>query len=111
MEQQTDEPIEFPSGRRVPSVYLSGQVTGVSAPVIYTTFRAKQLELEALDFKVLNRCEVIPKGMPPAMAQRVGLGMLLTADFICMIPGWDDCDQAKTERALALKLNMPSIDE
>jgi len=105
-----DTAIDFPSGEKQPTVYLAGKVTDLPYNEVYSKFMAKQLELEAMGFKVLNPCLVIRQDAPWDRAMRIALGLLLTADFICLLHDWHESEGAKMERSVALKLNIPSID-
>jgi hypothetical protein len=111
MNQLTDINIQLPSGEKAPVVYLIGDATPQLLAQSYTKYRAKQLELEALGFTVLNKCNVINSGTSTNGADRVGLGLMLTADFVSLLDvDWRESEIAHLERSLALKLHIPSID-
>jgi hypothetical protein len=94
-----------------PVVYIAGKVTDLPYDEVYAKFMAKQLELEAQNFIVLNPCMHIDKNEHWETAMRQALKLLLDADFICLLPDWADSKGAKLERDLALCLNIPTINE
>jgi hypothetical protein len=109
--QSKDNNTERLPAERPPVVYIAGKVTGLPQQEVYTKFMAKQLELENLGFMVLNPCNIIAYDTPWDRAMRIAIGMLCTADFICLLPDWHLSAGAKVERELALVLNIPSIDD
>lgn len=111
MSDQSIDTTQYLPGERPPVVYLAGKVTGLTQQEVYTKFMAKQLELEAQGFLVLNPCNVIAHDSPWDRAMRVAIGMLCTADYICLLHDWHLSRGAKVERELALLLNIPSIDD
>lgn len=94
-----------------PVVYIAGRVTGLPYDEVYAKFRAKQLELEADQFFVLNPCEHIAADCDWEEAMRTAIMLLVNADFICLLPDWSESEGAKLERSLALKLGIHSIDQ
>jgi aspartyl-tRNA synthetase len=98
--QPTDEPL----------IYISGRVCGLNYSDVYAKFKAKQLELEALKFNVINPCEIIPYDISQVDARKAAIRLLSTCDFICMLPDWEEGDFCRAEYALAIKLGMHSIE-
>lgn len=52
----------------------------------------------------------LPLGMTQADYMRITLAMLQSADVIMMLPGWQESDGARLERAYATYIGIPIVD-
>ena len=96
----------------LPVVYIAGKVTGLPYKEVSAKFKMKQLELEAMDFFVLNPVDVINDAdCSWQEAMRVSLMLLVNADYIYLLPDWWDSDGATLERELAMKLGIGTIED
>lgn len=94
-----------------PIVYIAGQVTGLPYNEVWTKFKAKQLELEAQEFHVINPLEHLDEKCEWKEAMRSCIMLLMNADFICLLPDWHKSKGATMERMLSIQLGIPSIDQ
>ena len=95
----------------LPVIYIAGKVTGLPYKEVTAKFKIKQLELEAMDFFVLNPVDVInDEDCNWQEAMRVSVMLLANADYICLLPDWWDSDGAKLERELAMRLGISSFE-
>lgn len=96
----------------LPVIYIAGKVSGLPYEEVKRKFKMKQLQLEALDFFVLNPVDIVADGdCSWTEAMRVSVMLLANADFICLLPDWKDSEGAKLEMALALKLGINTIND
>jgi hypothetical protein len=96
----------------LPVVYIAGMVSGLPYEEVKRKFKMKQLELEALDFFVLNPVEIVGDGdCNWAEAMRVSVMMLANADYICLLPDWHLSKGATLEQQLAMKLGISTIND
>ena len=92
------------------TVYIAGKVTGLPYTEVYAKFKAKQLELEADGYEVVNPCEITPADAEWQAAMRICIKALVQCDSICLLPDWYLSDGAKVERSLALTLGLTTIE-
>lgn len=80
-------------------VYIAGPITGV--PDYKEKFAAAEKRWSETGlFAVLNPA-TLPAGMKPAQYMSICLPMLLSADLVLFLSGWENSGGAKIERALA----------
>ena len=93
-----------------PLIYLSGRVCGLNYQNVVAKFRARQLELEAYGFNVINPCEAVPFEISQDTARRASIRLLSTCEYICMLPDWEQGDFCRTEFAIAVKLGITPME-
>lgn len=86
------------------TVYIAGPMT--SLPEFnYPAFHAAEMQLQAAGFRTLNPARN-PKQSSWEDYMRVGLRMLLKADAIALLPGWEKSPGANIEKQLAFDLGL-----
>lgn len=87
-------------------VYIAGKVTGLPYKEVYEKFEARQLELEAKGFIVINPCQFVGKNEDWSMAMKICLTLIQYADYISLLPDWIDSQGARMEWSMAIALNI-----
>lgn len=80
-------------------VYISGKMTGLP-DLGRSAFAEAEKLLEEQGYIVLNPA-VLPDGLAKEAYMPICLAMLQAADWIYMLPGWEDSEGAKIELAYA----------
>jgi hypothetical protein len=97
--------------KNIPVIYVAGKVTNLPYNEVYAKFKVKQMELEAKGYYVLNPCDLIAADCEWEEAMRISVMALSSAHYIYLLPDWWQSEGAKLERALALKLRIPTIED
>ena len=84
----------------MPSIYLSGPITGY--PNFKERFDRVAAELRQRDWIVLNPAET-PAGLSEFAYMDIGCAQVRSADAILMLDGWRNSAGAQTEYFLAIK--------
>jgi len=103
--------VVYPDGKSVERgclkkkiVYLSGPMTGLTKNN-FPEFKRVEKALCRMGFKVLNPAISFPNGNY-ADCMRRSLAMLLQADMVCKLNGWEKSRGAKLELEIARALDM-----
>ncbi|EEV3413835.1 DUF4406 domain-containing protein [Escherichia coli] len=86
-------------------IYIAGPMTGCKDHN-RTAFCAEDLKLRCAGNIVLNPA-VLPDGLSQQQYMSICIPMLMCADAIYLLDGWEESAGARAEYAMALKLNMP----
>ena len=96
-------------------LYIAGPMTGI-AEFNYPAFRAAETQLRALGYNTLNPVDAEEHNPTPGIPQswdwymRHALRMVLDADAIALLPGWQDSRGARLETHVATALGMDARD-
>ncbi|WP_304458991.1 DUF4406 domain-containing protein [Alicyclobacillus sendaiensis] len=91
-------------------VYIAGPMTGLPDYNYPAFFRAAEA-IRALGDEPLNPAEgVTDLHQPWAWYMRRALRLLLDADAVAMLPGWQSSRGARLEYVIAQQLGMPVIE-
>lgn len=91
----------------MPTIYIAGKIT--NNPDYKEMFNGAEHILSTHGFKVLNPA-VFPLGLTYKQYIKLGLSMLMEADYICMLPGSEDSPGAQFEKHYAELVGMPIIE-
>lgn len=92
--------------RRVPTVYLSGPMTGLP-DLNFPAFHEAARELRAKGFEVINPAEINPDaGMKWEACMRIDIKALCDCDAIALMPGWERSKGAHLELHIAHRLGL-----
>lgn len=80
------------------TVYIAGKITGNDR--YKDQFRLAEASLSALGYRVINPA-ALPAGLNPANYMSICVPMLLAADAVYFIPGWETSGGANIEHDLA----------
>ncbi|EHB8694427.1 DUF4406 domain-containing protein [Escherichia coli] len=86
-------------------IYIAGPMTGCKDHN-RTAFCVEDLKLRCAGNIVLNPA-VLPDGLSQQQYMSICIPMLMCADAIYLLDGWEESAGARAEYAMALKLNMP----
>lgn len=91
-------------------VYIAGPMTGLPDHN-YPAFNKAADDLRAIGFEPLNPVDVGARCAPECdhdwqWYMRRTLALLLTADRVALLPGWEDSRGARIERGLAYDLDL-----
>ncbi|HBN7235663.1 TPA: DUF4406 domain-containing protein [Escherichia coli] len=86
-------------------IYIAGPMTGYKDHN-RTAFSMAAARLTAAAHVVLNPA-TLPDGLSQQQYMSICIPMLMCADVIYLLDGWEESDGARAEYAMALKLNMP----
>ncbi|EHL6350593.1 DUF4406 domain-containing protein [Escherichia coli] len=86
-------------------IYIAGPMTGYKDHN-RTAFSMAAARLAAAVHVVLNPA-TLPDGLSQQQYMSICIPMLMCADVIYLLDGWEESDGARAEYAMALKLNMP----
>ncbi|EFQ9082853.1 DUF4406 domain-containing protein [Escherichia coli] len=86
-------------------IYIAGPMTGYKDHN-RTAFSIEATELEAAAHVVLSPA-TLPDGLSQQQYMSICIPMLMCADAIYLLDGWEESAGAWVEYAMALKLNMP----
>jgi len=84
-------------------VYLAGPIRGV--PDCKERFAEMRRFYEQCGCAVLDP-SLLPKGMEQADYMRICIAMLQSADFVQMLPGWEESEGATLEKAYAAMIGI-----
>lgn len=92
-------------------VYISGPMTGLPE-FNYPAFHAAEAEWAAAGWEVLNPARNADGDTthPWAFYIRLDIPLVLSADAIAMLPGWENSRGANLERTIAEALGLPILD-
>jgi len=98
------------SGPAQATLYVAGPMTGLpdfNRPAFDLAVR----KLRGVGFGVLSPAELPAPGPAPRWEDwmRAALRLLLDADAVALLPGWQDSRGASVERDLARTLDMPAL--
>jgi hypothetical protein len=93
----------------LPTIYVSGKVTGLRTAEFREKFARASWKLRANGFNVLNPCDYIDAASEWTEAMRIGMAMLSMADAIYMLPCWTDSRGARAELETAKLLGLDVI--
>lgn len=82
------------------SIYLAGPMTGLE-DWGRDAFHKAARTYESAGFLVLNPA-ALPVGLPDERYMPICMAMIDAADAIMLLPGWEESEGAKLERAYAL---------
>ncbi|EJY8954015.1 TPA: DUF4406 domain-containing protein [Escherichia coli] len=86
-------------------IYIAGPMTGYKDHN-RTAFSMAATRLAAAAHVVLNPA-TLPDGLSQQQYMSICIPMLMCADVIYLLDGWEESAGARAEYAMALKLNMP----
>jgi hypothetical protein len=94
-----------------PVLYIAGPMSGYPESN-YPAFFAAEEELRKVGYdRILNPVRrIVPASSSWHAFMRSGLRMLLDAEALVMLPGWDASRGANWERDTALRLGMPAME-
>lgn len=81
------------------TVYIAGKITGNE--LYKSHFRLAETGLAAMGYRVLNPA-TLPEGLKPSDYMSICVPMLLAADAVFFIPGWERSGGANIEHDLAV---------
>jgi hypothetical protein len=92
-------------------VYISGPMTGLPE-YNYPAFHAAEIALRVHGYEPLSPARIDAGGQVQHWSwyMRRAVQMLMDADAVATLPGWQDSRGAVIEVNLALQLNMPVVD-
>jgi|SRR5579875_4104730 len=91
-------------------VYISGPMSGLPDYNYPAFFRAAEV-IHELGDEPINPAEGVPDlHQPWVWYMRRALRMLLDADAVAMLPGWEASKGARLEYVIAQQLGMPVIE-
>lgn len=94
-------------------LYIAGPMTGLPQ-FNYPAFNRAEVALKAVGFDTLNPtlgwAEPVDDGTTWDEYMRRGIGLLLEADGVALLPGWTKSKGATVEHDLARSLGMPVED-
>ncbi|GLG01699.1 hypothetical protein Alches_17390 [Alicyclobacillus hesperidum subsp. aegles] len=88
-------------------VYISGPMSGLPEYNFPAFFRAADAIRQQGD-EPINPAEGAPEGWTWEQYMRRALRMLLDADAVVMLPGWQQSQGARLEYVIAQQLGMPT---
>ncbi|EIF5113371.1 TPA: DUF4406 domain-containing protein [Escherichia coli] len=86
-------------------IYIAGPMTGYK-DYNRSAFCLADLKLRCAGNIALNPA-VLPDGLSQQQYMSICIPMLMCADAIYLLDGWEESAGARAEYAMALKLNMP----
>ncbi|EPN0530878.1 DUF4406 domain-containing protein, partial [Escherichia coli] len=86
-------------------IYIAGPMTG-HKNYNRSEFCVADLKLRCTGNIVLNPA-VLPEGLSQQQYMSICIPMLMCADAIYLLDGWEESAGARAEYAMALKLNIP----
>lgn len=92
-------------------VYIAGPITGIPEKNLPAFEKAEQ-DLVDAGYAVLNPRTLEATAPPDATYQwflRKALGMLLMADVVALLDGWEESNGARLEQYVALTCGMPCL--
>lgn len=89
-------------------VYISGPMTGIPE-FNYPAFHAAEAAWAAAGWEVLNPARN-PDGLSWAEYMRLDIAMVLRADMLVTLPGWEASRGAQLEWTIATALDIPVAD-
>lgn len=92
-------------------VYLSGPMSGIEN-LNFEAFAAGRQRLRSLGFAVMcpAECSALTMEHPREFHMRRDLQMVMTADYIFVLPGWEDSKGACCEVVVGLEIGLSIID-
>ncbi|MBC7399822.1 MAG: DUF4406 domain-containing protein [Mucilaginibacter sp.] len=102
-----NEVASFSTDKKV--VYIAGKVTGLQYQFTYDKFMQRQMLLEAAGYHVINPMELVHQDAEWKQAMRICISFLPHADYIDLLPCWQDSEGAKWEAAIAHRLDIPVL--
>jgi len=87
-------------------VYIAGPMTGLPEFNFPAFFRVAEI-VRQQGHEAINPAEAAPPDMPWAWYMRRALRLLLDADEVWMLPGWEHSPGARMEFHVASGLGMP----
>ncbi|EME5675778.1 TPA: DUF4406 domain-containing protein [Escherichia coli] len=86
-------------------IYIAGPMTGYKDHN-RTAFSMAAMKLKSAGYTALNPA-ILPDGLSQQQYMSICIPMLMCADAIYLLDGWEESAGARAEYAMALKLNMP----
>jgi len=99
---------KFNDGENV--VYISGKVTGLEYVEAWLKFANAQSLLEIKGYTVINPMHLVAEEASWQDAMRICISYLPHANFIYLLPDWEDSEGAKIEKYLADKLGIKHLE-
>lgn len=91
-------------------IYLAGPMTGVE-DYNYPAFIKAASQLRSAGHTVLNPAELFDQDMklPRAVYMKIGIKNLISAEFVAVLPNWENSRGAKLEVDVARECGLPVI--
>lgn len=86
-------------------IYIAGPMTGYKDHN-RTAFSMAAMKLKSAGYTALNPA-ILPDGLSQQQYMSICISMLMCADAIYLLDGWEESAGARAEYAMARKLNMP----
>ena len=94
-----------------PIIYIAGQVTGLPITEVQQRFAAKQLELQAQGYQIVNPTQLVPPNTEWQPAMKLCIAALLNCTHIYFLTSWKHSKGAILERTIATQLGLNIIYE
>ncbi|WP_238552926.1 DUF4406 domain-containing protein [Paenibacillus alvei] len=91
-----------------PVIYLSGPMTGLPE-YNHPAFHLAALRLRRAGYRVLNPADVVVEKEDWGSYMRADIKLLMDADMVAVLPGWEQSRGARIEVDLAEALEMKMI--
>lgn len=90
-------------------LYISGPMSGYTDNN-WPAFHAMEAHLQSLEYEVLNPAKVGDPALSWQANMRRAITLMMQADALILLDGWQKSRGARTEVYLARKLEMPIYD-
>ena len=88
------------------NVYIAGKVTGLDYEVVRDKFDGCANKLELRGYVAINPCDFVAPEIPWKSAMRLCIAALSQADYIWLLPDWENSKGARIEKELAEKMGI-----